>query len=262
MNYVMDSISEGQRIERKTDKALTVDQLSWAGIGHGQRVLDLGCAAGTTARIMAELTGPTGHVVGIDASEQRIVEAQNHPQHHRSIEYRQGEAGALPARDAEFDVSWSRFLFEYLLDPKQALSEMVRVTKPGGIVAISDLDGNCIWHDPAPADFTAELYEAVSTLSKNGFDPNVGRKLYHLACAAGLKEIEVDVRPYHVVAGRIDAESESLWRLKLDTVSHTLVRLGWDQVRVNTLIEHFLSHLQDERSFTYSVMITVKGRRP
>src|SRR4051812_32849959 len=139
MTYIMDSPTEGQRIERKTDSRLTVDQLQWAGVTAGQAVLDLGCAAGTTSRLLAEMVGPSGHVVGIDGSPRRIAEAEQHPEHCGTIEYRTGMAEELPAADEEFDLSWARFLLEYLQHPDVVLQEMVRVTKPGGTVAVADL---------------------------------------------------------------------------------------------------------------------------
>jgi ubiquinone/menaquinone biosynthesis C-methylase UbiE len=257
----MESATEGQRIERKHNHDLTAKQLTWAGVKAGQRVLDLGCAVGTTTRQMAELVGPTGLVVGIDSSKPRLEEARRHPDHRSSIEYRCGQADAIPAGDAEFDLSWSRFLFEYLTDPRKAFSEMVRVTKPGGTVAVSDIDGNCIWHDPMPNEMARELEEAIQTLGHHGFDPNVGRKLYRYAWEAGLREIEVDVRPYHVVAGKVSPEAESLWRLKLETAARTLDGLGWEKGRAEHLVENFLSLLRDEGTFSYSVLISVKGKR-
>ena len=257
--YIMESETEGQRIHRKTNVALTMEQLRWAIRSRDQKILDLGCAAGTTTRLMAELIGPSGKAVGVDISAERLQEASSHHISHSQIEYRVGSAEKIPAKDDEFDVSWARFVFEYLRSPAIAIEEMKRVTKPNGTIAISDLDGNCLWHDPITPDFASELHDAISLLSKSGFDPFIGRKLYNLAHQAGLKNIEVDVRPYHLIAGKACAEIEHHWKMKLDTVSDTLVRLGWAAERATALKDRFLSHLRDESSFTYSTLISVKG---
>lgn len=262
MSYLMESPSEGRRIEQKTNRGLTLEQLQWAGVRSGQKVLDLGCAAGTTCRLLAERVGAGGRVVGIDTSAARLAEARRHPDHRPWIEYREGVATALPARDGEFDLSWSRFLFEYLPDPLPALREMVRVTRPGGTVAVADLDGNCIWHDPYPQAVAADIERALSDLAGVGFDPHVGRKLFHLARTAGLTQIEVDIRPYHLIAGKIDPVEEGLWDQKIRTVRDQLVKLGWSSHQAERLYRGFIGHLRDESSFTYSVLITVKGRRP
>jgi SAM-dependent methyltransferase len=262
MRYIMESPTEGQRIERKTDRALTCEQLCWAGVRAGQRALDLGCAAGTTCRILGQMVGPTGAVVGVDGSEARIAEARQYPGQQAWIEYRTGTAEAIPAPDGEFDVTWSRFLFEYLRDPAAVLREMVRVTRRGGTVAVSDLDGNCVWHEPVGAALSAEIGEALGVLRPIGFDPHVGRRLYRLAWEAGLTEIEVDVRPYHVIAGQIGAEAEALWEQKIRTTCETLRQLGWCSERAERLHRAFLDHLRGPGTFTYSVLISVKGRRP
>jgi SAM-dependent methyltransferase len=262
MPYIMDSPTEGRRIERKTDNRLTGDQLRWAGVHAGQKVLDVGCAAGTTCRLLAEMVGSDGAVVGIDSSPGRIAEAGQHPAYRSTIDYRIGMAEELPAADGEFDLSWARFLFEYLPDPSVALKEMVRITKPGGTVAVADLDGNCIWHYPYPASLAGDLEQAVATLRRHGFDPLVGRKLFHLAWGAGLEEITVDVRPYHLIAGGIQPEIESLWDHKLRTVSETLARLGWSAERARGFRQGLMAHFRDPGSFTYRVLITVKGKRP
>src|SRR5690348_1055305 len=123
MRYIMESASEGQRIEAKTDLVLTEAQVKWAGVTSGQNVLDLGCAAGTTSRIIADLVGSSGTVVGVDGSQSRIDEARAHPGHRSWIDYRVGRAEAIPAAEGEFDVSWSRFLFEYLQTPEVTLRE-------------------------------------------------------------------------------------------------------------------------------------------
>lgn len=256
----MDSSEEGRRIERKTDRALTLDQLRWAGVGDGMRVLDLGCASGTTCRMMAELVGSTGRIIGVDASKERLAEGQGHAGHRSTIEYRQGDAAAIPAERGEFDIAWSRFLFEYLPRPEAALAQMIRVVKPRGTVVVSDIDGNCIWHYPYEPTLRAEIEDALCTLG-HGFNPRAGLRLYTLFAEAGLREIAVDVRPYHVIAGTIDAEREVHWQMKLDGVARALRARGWDEERAAALVRAFMNHLRDPRTFTYSVILSVRGTR-
>jgi 2-polyprenyl-3-methyl-5-hydroxy-6-metoxy-1,4-benzoquinol methylase len=65
---VMESPIEGDRIERKTDLSLTRDQLARLPILADSKILDVGCAAGTTTRLVASLLSDHGLVVGVDAS--------------------------------------------------------------------------------------------------------------------------------------------------------------------------------------------------
>lgn len=260
VSYIMDTPREGDRIELKTDRRLTLEQLCWAGIKPGDRVLDMGCAAGTTSRMIGELVGPGGRVVGIDASRERIDQGMAHPEQIQSIEYRQGDACLLPAADAEFDVSWSRFLFEYLNRPREALAELIRVTRPGGTVCVSDLDGNCIWHHPCSGALRSGLTEALRTLG-DSFNPHAGKQLYTLFYEAGLRDIEVDIRPYHSIIGTISRREHAHWQMKLEGVATALRRRGWSESKAAALVYAFSEHLRDPETMTYSVIFTVKGVR-
>jgi SAM-dependent methyltransferase len=214
--YIMDNASEGERVEQKTDAALTTEQLKWAGLHIGDSVLDLGCAAGTTSRIMAGLVGPEGRVVGVDASSMRVEDARSRTTD-AHIEFVIGDAESIPLEDDSFDVCWSRFLFEYLPRPARVLREMIRVTRPGGSVVVSDLDGNCIWHAGMDDHLQREIAAAIATFGP-GFDAEVGRKLPALFLASELSEVSLDIRPYHVVSGR-DQQSQSI-----DTLADEAVR--------------------------------------
>lgn len=263
MDYIMDTPAEGRRIERKTSRDATLADLRSAGIAAGMAVADIGCAAGTTCRLMAPLVGPAGMVIGVDGSADRIEQAQSFAGSGDgpAIDYRVGEATALPIDDSTVDLCWSRFLFEYLPDPQRALAEMVRITRPGGTVAVIDLDGNCAWHDPIEGELRDGIDRALATL-RGGFDPHVGRKLYGWFACSGLVDIAVDVRPYHVIAGSIDDERAEHWRMKLDGVANALIARGWTRDEANDLTARYMDHLLDPATFTYSVRIMVSGRRP
>lgn len=261
MTYLMDTANEGRRLELKTDALLTVAQLRHVGVQPGDRIADVGCGVGTVSRLMADLTGPLGRVIGIDTSGPRLETARQHPGHVATIEYRQGDAAHLPMADGDVDLVWSRFLFEYLDDPRAALADMVRVVKPGGTVVVSDIDGNCIWHAATAPDLHSRIDEALQTLAGR-FHPRIGLDLFGLFADQGLSDIRVDVRPYHVIAGTIDPVREEQWHLKLDGVSRALQRRGWTKGRTAELCRAFMDHLRDPRTFTYSVLITVQGTKP
>ncbi|MBL8887614.1 MAG: methyltransferase domain-containing protein [Phycisphaerales bacterium] len=259
MNYIMHTPEEGLRVERKTDRGLTIEQLEWAGIQQGMRVLDLGCAAGTTCRIMADLVGESGRIIGVDVSARRLSEAKAHVSHRPWIEYRQGAAEKLPAANAEFDLCWSRFLFEYLEEPAIALAEMIRVTKPGATVCVSDIDGNCIWHYPRENELDEEIQEALHTFGRS-FNPRAGLSLYTLFVDAGMRGVVADLRPYHLIAGKIDPDRAAEWKMKLDGVVIALQARGWSESRASRLSAALMSHLHNPRTLTYSALFTVRGR--
>ncbi|TFD90057.1 class I SAM-dependent methyltransferase [Cryobacterium serini] len=96
---------------------------------------------------------------------------------------------ALEFDDATFDVAHAHQVLQHVADPVQALREMARVTKPGGIVAVRDSDyaGFCWWPQIPALDRWLELYRAAARA--NGGEPDAGRRLLSWARAAGLEEV-------------------------------------------------------------------------
>jgi SAM-dependent methyltransferase len=105
--------------------------LARAGVGAGSRVLDVGCGAGTAARVAASRGA---RVAGIDAAEGMIAVAREcNPEG----DFHVADMEALPFGEAAFDVATGFNAFQYAANPVVALSEARRVTKAGGLVAIT-----------------------------------------------------------------------------------------------------------------------------
>lgn len=259
--YLMESPDEGHRLEAKTVPSAARRQLRLAGLAPGMHALDVGCGTGAVTRVMASIAGP-GRVLGIDASDVRLSQASALAEKAGlALAFARGDACRLGLPDAAFDFSWSRFLFEYLPAPERALAEMVRVTRPGGIVAVADLDGQMQTFHPLDAVERARLTRLLAAVRATGFDPDVGRKLYGWFHATGLSDIRVHVRPHQVYAGGIPVSERPNWRRKIETV---LPRLGaaaggreWrdEGERLRALIER-------DDLFYYSTLVIVSGRVP
>ena len=104
-----------------------------AGVGPGQRVLDVACGTGIVARTAAGLVAPTGSVVGVDLNEAMLTVARRVSP---SLEFRRGDAAALPFPDESFDTALCQLALMFFPDPGAAVGEMARVVRPGGSVAI------------------------------------------------------------------------------------------------------------------------------
>jgi SAM-dependent methyltransferase len=101
---------------------------------EGGTYLDVGAGTGDDALALAERYSV--RVVGVDSSETMVEEALK-----RGLaETQVADARALPFPDAAFDGCWADRVFQHLADPQRALSELVRVTKPGGRVVVADPD--------------------------------------------------------------------------------------------------------------------------
>jgi ubiquinone/menaquinone biosynthesis C-methylase UbiE len=119
-------------------RPVAADLLRAANLQLGERVLDVACGTGIIARLAAEQVGSTGKVFGIDfASDMidvaRATAASSEPR----IEWRQGDAAALPFPDGSFDVVLCQMGVMLFADKPAALSEMRRVLVAGGRLALN-----------------------------------------------------------------------------------------------------------------------------
>jgi SAM-dependent methyltransferase len=109
-------------------------------IQEGYRILDIGCGTGDLTKPLAQLVGH-GEVVGVDFSATMIAEASQRA--HNSdlpLRFEVGDVQHMNFPDNSFDRSYASAVFQHIEDPRQGLSEMIRVTKPGGRVIVVDND--------------------------------------------------------------------------------------------------------------------------
>lgn len=105
-----------------------------AEISGGDRVLDVACGTGVVTRQCADLAGAEGSVTGLDLNDAMLVVARRvRPE----IDWRQGDAAALPFDEAAFDAVTCQFGLMFMPDRPKALSEMWRVLAPGGRLAVA-----------------------------------------------------------------------------------------------------------------------------
>jgi len=156
---------------------------------QGDRVLDAGCGTGDVARQLAAHVGPNGQVMGIDASATMIAEAKRRTTDPTvRVEFQRGDIACLAAADEEFDRAISERVFQHLHAPRTALAELVRVTRPGGRIAVVDSDwGMHAIHGADPA-LTAEIVASWAEHATNGW---AGRQLPALFAGAGLVDLVV-----------------------------------------------------------------------
>ncbi len=108
-----------------------------AGVAADQRVLDVACGTGVLARSVAERVGATGLAVGLDLNEGMLGVARSRAPR---IEWRQGEAEALPFETQSFDAVVSQFGLMFFRDRQAAIKEMLRVLRPDGRLAVAVWD--------------------------------------------------------------------------------------------------------------------------
>ncbi|KAJ7608785.1 S-adenosyl-L-methionine-dependent methyltransferase [Roridomyces roridus] len=156
-------------------------------------ILDVGCGPGTITLDLARLV-PDGHITGIEPSFKGVLQqaqADAVAQGVSNVTYSVADVLALDFPDASFDVVHAHQVLQHVPDPVQALREMVRVTKPGGFVAVRDADyKTMVWY-PENAGMSQWLVSYDQLARSNGGEPNAGRHLLSWALQAGLKREQV-----------------------------------------------------------------------
>jgi arsenite methyltransferase len=123
---------------------------SFAGVGDpfvlrrlapGERVVDVGAGAGFDSFVAAGQVGPSGHVVGVDMTQEMLDKARASAVEVGldNVELREGFAEDLPVEDGWADVVISNGVINLCPDKQAALAEIRRVLRPGGTLQFSDI---------------------------------------------------------------------------------------------------------------------------
>lgn len=258
--YILNNKDELKRLESKFNPSVTLEQVQSFGFRNGQSFLDIGCGSGAMTRTVA-VAYPQSRIIGVDVNKDFINYAKKVAQKERmkNVLYEQGDIYNLPFGNNSFDFVWARFLFEYLKHPLEALKEMKRVAKKGGIVVVGDLDGNCLFNYPINKELEDNLFITIELLKKHGFDPFVGRKLYNYFKKIGFEDIEIKIVPYHNIFGKPNRRILLNWQKKVQGITSFLKRRG--AINFKKIGKQFLEHIKNENTFTYSVLIFAKGKK-
>ena len=262
--YLMEHAEESLRLDMKTDNDVTAQQARWAGLAPGMRVVDIGCGPGKTTSKLGELVQPGGAAVGVDLSEQRVNFAQEHYGSDR-VSFARRDLFKPLADLGQFDFAWVRFLLEYHLsncfELVQNISDSV---KPGGILCLIDLDHNCLSHfGQSPRMERAVAATMKSLEERDNFDPYVGRKLYSFLYDLGYQEIDVKIEAHHQIFGALKQVDDFNWTKKVEVAARNS-GYGFDEYEggFEEFLAEFRTFFADPRRFTYTPIISCRGRKP
>jgi ubiquinone/menaquinone biosynthesis C-methylase UbiE len=194
--------AERGRLRRQSQElgAYSSALLDQVGVGPGWRAIDLGCGPSGVLGLLAERVGPGGRVTGLEINPANVSLARELAQELAqerglaNVEVLQGDARQTGQPSSAFDLVHARTLLINVPDPAGIVAEMVRLTRPGGWVAVMEPDvGLSICYPPNPAwDRVVELFLAVHRV--DDADPYVGRRLPSLLREAGLTDVGVEAK--------------------------------------------------------------------
>ena len=165
--------------------------LGWLAVPSGGYWLDVGCGTGALVETILALAAPS-EVVGIDPSPAYVTFARDRVDDPR-VRFEVGDAQALQAASATFDAVVAGLVLNFVPEPDEALSEMVRVARPGGTVAAY------VWDYAEGMQMMRYFWDAAGALDSSARKLDEGRRfplckpepLTNLFQTAGLEEVEV-----------------------------------------------------------------------
>lgn len=196
-----DTASELARLRAQFDLswAQEAQLLGWLGLRDGLHVVELGCGPGDVTEALSALL-PHSAITAVDHDETMLalmherVNANGVSRAtamHASIE-------ALPVPEDSFDFAIARYVFQHVPDPAQAAREALRVLRPGGKLAVIDVDA-MLWGiaQPMMPGFGEVFTKAGAAQRDHGGDRLVGRKLWRLMHDAGFVNVQLHAFVYH-----------------------------------------------------------------
>jgi ubiquinone/menaquinone biosynthesis C-methylase UbiE len=242
---------------------LTRQTLLNAGLKKGMRCIDIGCGSGSVTRLMANMVGKTGRVVGIDIDNRYLQYCNHNITSGQNIEFVHDDICKSRLDSEErFDIVYSRFMFHHLTDRREAVHSMKRLTKKGGAIMIQDLD-----HAPGswlcyPANKVVNTLRKVyvALIKKGGGDPLVGRKLYKLLIDDSLNA-NVDCYSPCILMGRQEPYSSLGWQLAESIKPQILEHALQSEQEYAKMYQGLRTLAKDKGSFvTYSRLFSALGR--
>ena len=176
--------------ELRQESAWLFDRIS---LGAGSRAIDLGCGPQGVLDLLSERVGSTGHVIGIERNRDSVAMARRFVADRalKNVEVIQGDATTTGLPGC-FDLVHARLVLVNVPYVEAVVREMVRLARPGGVVASHEADYVSHFCDP-PLRAWDRLFEIFKAYSyAHGIDLFVGRRTHRLLRQAGLVDIEVN----------------------------------------------------------------------
>ena len=247
---------------------VTTALMEKAGIHEGQSVLDVAGGAGEPSLTIARVVGPSGSVTCTDAVAEMVEAAKTEAarQDLTNMQFRDCVAENLPFPDKAFDVVVSRLGAMFFPDPLAALREMLRVTKPGGVLAL------VVWHESKLNPFchlvSGVMEQHVSAQPADPDAPSAFRfaaegELANILTEAGAVDVSESEIRFEIEA---PISAEEFWQLRKETSETLRTKLKQlpsdEQTQIGSEVQQAVAKFFPNNQMKFpAAMILVTGRR-
>lgn len=191
--------------DRLLDQASTLAELLHGDTryANGSTVLEAGCGVGAQTVTLAR-NSPGAHFTCVDLSSRSLdaARARVRAASLENVTFRQADIFDLPFPDECFDHVFICFVLEHLTRPREALALLRSRLKPGGTLTVIEGDHGSTFFHPDDPDTRRAIECLVTLQARAGGDALIGRKLFPLLTAAGLRDAHVAPRMVYVDASR------------------------------------------------------------
>lgn len=173
--------------------------LKWFGLQDGMTLLELGSGPGFITEALLGLV-PHSEITCLEIDASLLQRAERYLQSKAGdrVRFIEGSVMEMELADNQFDFAYARLLFQHLPDPLGAAKEIWRVLKPGGKLAIYDIDDEIFGIvDPPIPEFSIVLEKFGQAQAAQGGNRRVGRRLWRTLKAAGFRNLDSEVVAIH-----------------------------------------------------------------
>jgi SAM-dependent methyltransferase len=193
---------EGTRL---VDQATTLTELLHGDTRYppGSAVLEAGCGVGAQTAILAR-NSPGARFTCVDLSAESLAAARARFRAEAAgdVTFQQADIFELPFPEEHFDHVFLCFVLEHLSKPAAALASLRSRLKPGGTLTVIEGDHGSTFFHPENAEARRAIDCLVQLQARAGGNALIGRELYPLLAASGLRQVTVSPRMVYVDASR------------------------------------------------------------
>lgn len=247
-------LAEQQRLERQSDELAADSErlFDQIGVRRGSNVVEIGCGPRGCLGILSRRVGNDGKVVGVERNPQQVQSARRYVADNQltNVEVVESDARSTTLPRGAFDLATARLVLVNIPNPEEVIAEMIRLVRPGGIIALHEPDSSTQRYDPPHSSQSRLLHLLNAYAELNGIDRSIGLRVPRMLRDSGLIDIQVTpiVHVYPVGHPRRMLPLEFVENARLRLLEKELI----GEAELDELIATFKLHLENPSTVVVS----------